>query len=222
MVRPGLNPGRNYVDGDPKDPAVYLHTIETQVPIELEALSYHSCPFVRARVAGRSKRIHVLERLAHDCEPSVVANVVDNPHCPPTLVEAIADRMTHSSEREHIVWYVLIQHLFTPHWIRAKLKKKEAERRLKIKKKLGIPIPPPVPPPPPVPLTKMAQRRVILRILKIEFGRRLARVTPAGVAYYRAFGSKLVDKAIKKYVRRVRYLKSKRKARRNVRRRKKK
>ena len=78
------------MNGDLQYPADYLHAIRTEVPIELEALSYHSCPFVRARVAARTNRVHVLERLAEDREPAVVANVLGNRLCPPRLAELSA------------------------------------------------------------------------------------------------------------------------------------
>ncbi len=202
------------MDGDPKDPAAYLRAIETVVPIELEALSYHHCAFVRARVAGRSTRPHVLKRLVSDREPAVVANVIDNPHCPHDLVAALSKKLLRSKEEYHLAWYMAIQHAFTPHWIRAGLKKKEEARRIQIKKKLSLPIPPPLLPPKAPPLSNAAQRRLMLKMLKIEPGVRPARLTKAGALFYREFKSKLVVKALAKYLRHMRYLKRRRKKRR--------
>lgn len=127
------------MNGDLQYPADYLHAIRTEVPIELEALSYHSCPFVRARVAARTNRVHVLERLAEDREPAVVANVLGNRLCPPRLAELIGYWMIHSDAKYHLVWYFAALNPHTPDFMRTFLQEKEKCRRAKIREDLKLP-----------------------------------------------------------------------------------
>ena len=199
------------MDWDTKYPADYLHAIRTNVPIELEALSYHSCPFVRARVAVRTNRAHVLEHLAKDREPKVVVNVFDNPLCSESLVRSVASSLrVHSGEKWHAVWGVLIRHPHTPECVRTLLKHKERERQAKIRRDVTLPPLPELAPPQAAPLARYTQRRIMLFMLRIEKnGRKNGTFTEAGLKYYASHPSKLVQKALKKYRRHMARLKKK-------------
>jgi len=152
---------------DPKDPVAYARAYETVVPIELETASYHSCPFVRARAASKTTRVHVLERLANDLEPSVVYGVVENRACPPAVIHAISTSLEiHSDPRWHMVWEALIRHPAVLESVRDMLKHKERERRRTIRKKAGLPplleLAPPVPPP----VRASTKIRLVLAVLR--------------------------------------------------------
>ena len=95
-------------DAEPKDYAAYARAIDSKDQAELEALSRHHCRFVRGRATAKVTSASVLWEQAHDLDPTVVANVVDNPCCPPILVETIGLWMIHSCDKWVVVWYALV------------------------------------------------------------------------------------------------------------------
>ncbi len=143
-------------------PRDYLHAIRTKVPIELEALSYHSCPFVRARVAVKTTRLHVLEHLSRDREPMVVANVLDNPLCLPQLVETIGIWACGSGDLESIVWYMVKVHRHTPWRIKNLMEYREANRTAQIREGVKLPA---LPKPPAPPSEMLPEKRKVELIL---------------------------------------------------------
>jgi hypothetical protein len=63
-------------DAESKDQAAYVQACTTNVPIELESLCYHSCPFVRARAVSRVAQFRLPHRVVKDPAPSVLASVI--------------------------------------------------------------------------------------------------------------------------------------------------
>ena len=120
-------------------PRDYLHAIRTNVPIELEALSYHSCPIVRVKAAVKTTRLHVVERLLRDRDPRVVVNALDNPICTTELVELVGIWMCSGSGYEAMVWYMVKVHRLAPWWLKDLMEVRERARTALIREECKLP-----------------------------------------------------------------------------------